>query len=344
VISGALSGLQAVAVIFVLIGAGLFAAWRKWVTPDVARAFPRIIIGFALPCNVISSLYQSFAAAREAADAGSAAPSQMAPPWLPILIGVATLLVSVLLALLIARVLRIPSARRGVFTVLFSFSNSVFIGFPVAQALFGDMGMTYAVYYYVANTTCFWTIGYSMIRRDADLIRGEQSKIRAGEVMKNLITPPLVTILVMFGVIAAGLRLPEFVLKVAEYGGGLTTPLSLIFTGCMIYEAGLKGLKFEKGIGAALFGRFVFNPAMCLAACALAISLLFANASQAQMQELILMRNVLTTQIGLPAMTLTVIVSQRYGADVRYATRGLVWTTLASLVTIPLTVLLFQVI
>jgi len=335
VIEGALSGILAVAVIFVLIGVGIFAAWRKWLPPEAARALPRIIVGFGLPCNVVTSLYNSFSNMGE---------TQTAPFWLPVGIALATLFASYLLAQGMARLLRIPETRRGVFTVLFSFSNSVFIGFPVAQALFGDAGMTYAVYYYIANTTCFWTLGYLAIRRDADRISGETSRISMGEVLKKLVTPPLITIAVMFGVILSGLHLPQFVLTVCGYGGGLTTPLSLIFTGCMIYEAGIKSLKYERGIGAAMAGRFLFNPAMCLGLCALVIPLLGAAASGVGMEELTLMRNVLTTQIGLPAMTLTVIVSQRYGADVLYATRGLIWTTLASLVTIPATVLLLQVI
>ncbi len=344
---GALSGVVAVAVIFVLIGAGIFAGWRKWLPPEAARALPRIIVGFGLPCNVVTSLYDNFVKARDLAQA-SGQPTQLqsdlVSPWLPIGIAVVTLLVSYLLAQGAAWLLRIPETRRGVFTVLFSFSNSVFIGFPIAQALFPDGGMTYAVYYYLANTTCFWTLGYLSIRRDADRINGEKSRIGAGEVLKKLVTPPLITIIVMFGVILSRLHLPQFVLTVCQYGGGLTTPLSLIFTGCMIYEAGIKSLKYERGIGTAMAGRFVLNPAMCLGICMLVIPLLSSGASQAQVDELTLMRNVLTTQIGLPAMTLTVIVSQRYGADVRYATRGLIWTTLASLVTIPVTVLLLQVI
>jgi|AGTN01.2.fsa_nt_gi Predicted permeases len=337
---GALSGIRAVIVIFALIGAGLFVSSRKWVTPDMAKAFPRIIINIAMPCTVVSSLYGNFVAAGGASDVSSRA--ELIEPWIPLLISFAALIVSFLFALLAAWILRIPRARRGVFTVLFTFSNSVFIGFPVAQALFGDPGMTYAVYYYIANTTCFWTIGYIMIRRDADFLRGETSKIGAAEILKKLATPPLIAILAMFGVILAGLRLPGVVLEVCRYGGALTTPLSLLFTGCMIYEAGLMGVKYERGIGAVLAGRFVLTPALCFAICLLAVSLLPGSVSQARSEELILMRNVLIVQTGLPVMTQSVIVSQHYGADVRFATRGMVWTALASLLTIPLTVLLFE--
>lgn len=341
---GAFDGLQAVFVIFLLIGAGVLAAWRKWLSPDMARALPTIIINIALPCNVASSLYSNFVTARADAEAAGQLgllQSELVSPWIPLLIAFLCMLVSYLLALPFARIFRIPRERRGVFTVLFAFSNSVFIGFPMAQALFGDPGMTYAVYYYLVNTTFFWTLGYSAIRRDADFIRGEQSKIGAGEVLKKLVTPPLIATLLMFGVIISGLKLPQIVLEACRYGGALTTPLSLMFAGCMIYEAGLSGFKYEKGIGPVLFGRFVLNPGICFDVCALAI-LLLSPAPQARVDELYFMRNVLTVQTGLPAMTLTVIVSQHYGADVLYATRGFVWTTLASLLTIPLTVLLFQ--
>ena len=341
-IQDALSGLQAVFVIFLLIATGIFVAWRKWLTPDNAKALPRLIMNIALPCNIISSFYNNFVVARETANA--ATQSELVAPWIPVLIVFICVPLSFLIGSVAARIFRIPRGRRGVFTVLFSLSNSVFIGFPVAQALFGDAGMTYAVYYYMANTACFWTLGYTMIRRDADILRGETSKIGVGEILKKLATPSLITILVMFGVILSGIKLPQIVLKFSQYGGALTTPLSLIFTGCMIYEAGLSGIKYEKGIGAVLAGRFVLTPAMCISACMLAIGLLSPGASQARMDELYLMRNVLTVQIGLPVMTLSVIVSQRYGADALYATRGVIWTTLASLVTIPLTVLLFQII
>lgn len=338
-IQDAFDGLQAVLVIFLLIGTGVFVAWRKWLTPDVAKALPRLITNFALPCNIVSSFYNNFAAAQKTAGASQ---SELVAPWIPLLIVFVVVPVTFIIGSVAARIFRIPRERRGVFTVLFALSNSVFIGFPVAQALFGDAGMTYAVYYYMANTTCFWTLGYIMIRRDADFIRGETSKIGVGEVLKKLATPSLITILVMFGVILSGIELPQFVLKFSQYGGALTTPLSLIFTGCMIYEAGLSGIKYEKGIGAVLAGRFLLTPALCFGACMLAIGWLSGGASQARLDEFTLMRNVLTVQIGLPVMTLSVIVSQRYGADALYATRGVVWTTLASLITIPLFVLLFQ--
>jgi predicted permease len=56
------------------------------------------------------------------------------------------------------------------------------------------------------------------------------------------------------------------------------------------------------------------------------------------------MRNVFTVQMGLPVMMQTTIVSELYGADVEYATKNVLLTTLVSLVTIPLYMILLPLI
>ena len=98
-------------------------------------------------------------------------------------------------------------------------------------------------------------------------------------------------------------------------------------------------MKYEKGIGVILFGRFLLIPAICFAVCMLVIT--FAK-PQGQAIDMTLMRNVFTVQIGLPVMTQTVITSELYGADVEYATKNVVWTTALSLITIPAYMVLFQ--
>jgi hypothetical protein len=319
--------IQAVIVIFVLIGAGVFVAWRKWVPPQVAGAFPKVLVNLAVPCMVIYHFYTSLSRER------------VFEAWLPLLVLAVAYPVSYFLGRFFAVLVRVPKTRRGVFTVLFSFSNSMFIGFPVAQALFGDPGMPYAMYFFLVNTTFFWVLGYHAIRRDADIIHGVTSQISVMEILKKLATPPIITILAMFAVVMLQIPLPFFVLSAAGYMGSLTTPLSLIFMGCVIYEAGPEGLKIERNIGPVLIGRFALIPAVCFIICQLAI-MLFPFGGPAT--ELVLMRNVLTVQAGLPVMTQTVILSQLYGADVPFATKSFIWTTLVSVVTIPAYMVLFQ--
>ncbi len=319
--------IQAVAVIFLLIGAGMLAARRKWITPQIADAFPRILVNLAVPCTAVYYFYTNFSR------------DQLLTAWVPLLVMAMAYPAAYVLGKLFAVVFRIPKTRRGLFTVLFSYSNSIFIGLPVAHALFGDPGLPYAMYYYLGNTTFFWVMGYFGIRRDADVISGCQTRVSAGEILKKLAIPPIIAIIVMFGVVLLRIPLPDFVVSAAGYLSDLTTPLSLIFMGSVIYEAGLRDLGFEKNIGQVLVGRFVLIPALIFFLSQLAIMLFAPGGAPA---ELALMRNVFTVQAGLPVMTQTVILSRLYGADVKFATKSFIWTTLASVVTIPAYMVLFQ--
>ncbi len=318
---------QAVLVIFALIGAGMLAARFKWITPAIANAFPRLLVNLAVPSMAVYHFYTGLDR------------QKVFDAWLPLLLVLLVFPLSYLAGRLFAAIFNIPKTRRGVFTVLFAFSNSMFIGFPVAEALFGTAGLPFAMYYYLGNTTFFWVLGYYAIRRDADAISGCASRITAGEVLRKLATPPIITIAVMFAVVLLQIPLPRFAVDTARYMGALTTPLSLIFMGSVIWETGPKGMGFEAGLAPVLLGRFILIPALMFFACMLGVQLLSPAGAA---MDYVLMRNVFTVQAGLPAMTQTVILSQLYGADVRFATKGFIWTTAASVVTIPAYMLLFQ--
>lgn len=322
-----LKSVESVAVIFVIIGAGLLIARQKWVSRDMVKAISKIVINLAVPGTLVYNFSANFSR------------QQLLNSWLPLLIIFIVVPAAFFTGKLTARLLKIPLEHRGVFAVSFSLSNSMFIGFPIAQALFGDAGMPYAVFYYIANTTVFWTLGYLAIRKDADIISGSAGRVSFIDVIKKLVTPPIITVLAMFAVVLFDINLPPFVIKTAKHLGDMTTPLSLIFTGCMIYYIGLKGLKYQKGITAVLAGRFVLIPALCFAACILAIAI-----APYQNGEPYMMRNVFTMQISLPAMMQTTILAELYGADVKYATINVIATTLISLITIPALMMILSLI
>src|SRR5690554_4149778 len=142
---------QPIIVIFLLIGLGVMVAGLKWVSRDVARVFSKIVINLAIPGTLIYNFSANFTR------------QQLLASWLPLLVIFLAMPLAFLVGWLMTSLLRVPSGRRGVFTVLLSLSNSMFIGFPVAYALFGDSGMPYAIFYYLANTTVFWTLGYLAI-------------------------------------------------------------------------------------------------------------------------------------------------------------------------------------
>lgn len=321
-----LNSLEAVFIIFAIIGVGLFVSWRKWVSRETAKVFPKIIVNISLPSLFVYSLYNNFS--RE----------QLLGAWLPLLIVFTTAVLAFYIAKAAAFLLRIPRNRRGVFIVAFAFSNSSFIGFPVARALFGDAGMPYAVFYFLAGHVTFWLMGNYAIERDADVINGETHRLSIGKSLKKLAQPPTLSTFIMFAVILAGIKLPDFILTTAKYIGDLTIPLSLIFIGCMIYNMGFSGMKWEKDLTPVLLGRFVVIPALCYGLCSLGLAL-FAPVLTA---DNILMREVFVVQIGLPALMQTAISAEVYGADSKFATKCVFFSTALSLITIPVFMLLLS--
>lgn len=312
-----LNSIYTVLVIFILIGAGLFISHRKWVDRTTVQAFPKIIINFSMPSLLLVSFTKSFTS------------EELSRSGLLILAPLAATVVCFFLGRVFASVFKVSKSRRGVFTVLFALSNSVFIGFPVIQSLFGDAGMPYATFFYMANTICFWTLGYYSIKKDAQIITGEISKISIGEIIKKVLNVPLFFVVISVLLVYWKIKLPEVVLKPAEYLGNLTTPLSMIFIGCILYDIGFKKLKMEKDIILVIIGRFAVSGLVMFGTCYL---LGIAG----------LAKDVYIMQMTLPAMTSTTIVSELVKADSEFAAKGMAWTTVLSLITIPLVILIFS--
>ena len=306
-----LKSVTAVISVFFMIGIGVLAAKLKWVTKDVAKFIPKIIINVSLPCQLIVSFSTEFT--RE----------QLSTSWVYVAASFAASLAGILIAYIVSRIIKIPKSRRGVFCVLFALSNSVFIGFPVASAIFGVQGMQFASFFYIANTTCFWTFGYAMITNDAEIINGKTLKLKLPDRLKKILSIPILTLILSLILILINVSLPELVIKTAEYMGGLTTPLSTLFLGYTLYNMGKKMFKYDKGMISYILGRFP-------------VSFMLMYLSCSVFGIMGLARNVLLTQMSLPAMIQTVVTSEYVGADSDYAARGLAITTLLSLFTIPL--------
>ena len=269
-----------------------------------------LVVRVALPCMIANNLLGQYT--RESLLESVPA---LAAALLSILLTMAP-------ALALGRLLRLPGRRMGVFVVMFSFSNSVFIGVPVSRALFGDNVLPYTLLYYIANTSLFWGLGYPLMRRWGGAANSGGRR--------QLPPMPLVVFLICAGLVLLRFSPPDFLMDACGYLGNLVTPLSLLFTGAVMARmVRMRTFRWERGYLAATIGRFVVCPGMWLL-CAL----LFGIEG--------LMRDVMLVQAGMPVMTQTALVAASTGSDEEYAVGGTALTTLLSLVAIPLYMLLIE--
>lgn len=299
-----LSAVSIVLSIFLMIGLGMLLVHLGWLKDEHAEVVSRLVVSVGLPALIIHNIFTEFSR------------DNLLSSAVGILVPVISILLTGLVALIAARALKIPRARRGVFVCMVTFSNSVFIGVPVSLALFGAEAIPYALLYYIANTSIFWSWGYAMMRADA----GKKGPLD----VKKLLPLPLVTFLAAIALVLMGVSLPPFILDAAKYVGNLVTPLSMIFTGMVLIRM-LKrgGIRWQKGYASVLLGRFALAPGLLLAT-----ARLFPAAPE-------LMRNALIIQAAMPVMSQTPIVAKACGGDDEYAAGGVLVTALFSLLSIP---------
>ena len=122
--------------------------------------------------------------------------------------------------------------RRGLFISMFFNSNTIFVGLPINQALFGDASIPYVLIYYMCNTTFFWTLGTYLIQRDGE---GEaQFDLKTS--LEKVFSPPLMGFLLGLVLVMLHIKFPAFLASDLQYLGNLTTPLSMIFIGLSVSQ------------------------------------------------------------------------------------------------------------
>ena len=323
--------------IFLMIGFGMFLTHIGWLNDDNSTLISRLVTKVALPCMIVSNLFTQYTSESLIASA-----SGILAPFI-------SLALTMLIGTVITRIIKLPKGRRGVFTCMFTFSNSVFIGVPVAKALFGDEAIPFTLLYYIANTSLFWSIGHNMMRKDGG-IEGEKTDFgqipaylsarlkdkrvkaqpeyagaRAALSLLGKVVPiPLIVFVVCVILVLLDAHLPKFVMSAAGYIGNLVTPLSLFYTGIIVMRMIRKrAIKWQKGYLFMLLGRFAIAPMLFLLT-----RLIFPMPT--------LMRNALLVQASMPVMSQTPIVAASCGADEEYAAGGIALTTALSLIFIPL--------
>lgn len=202
---------------------------------------------------------------------------------------------------------------------MFFNSNTIFVGLPINQALFGDKSIPYVLVYYMCNTTFFWTIGTYFIQKDGR----HSATIDFRDSLRKIFSPPLLGFIIGVILVLLNIQLPAFLLSDFQYLGNLTIPLSMIFIGISVANAGLSRLRFSKDNVLVLLGRFVVAPL-----------LMMVIVSHTQMP--LLMKQVFIIQSAMPVMTNAPVVAKLYGADADYAAIMVTESTLLTMLIVPI--------
>ncbi|MGI6664829.1 MAG: AEC family transporter [Christensenellaceae bacterium] len=319
--AGALNAVQIVVTLLILMSIGYFLTAKKWIDDKVAHFLSQLVLWIGVPASTFDNMFNHFSA------------EMLAGAGIALLAPLASVILSFLIAIPVARLFKVEKHRRGIFYNMFAFSNTIFIGLPVSQALFGESATPYALFYYMGNTITVWTLGIYALQRDGNVRAGnvEKQKIFSMATLKKILSPGLVSFVLALGLVMLDFKMPLFAEKTFRYLGSICTPLALIFIGHVIYNIGLKNLRFQKDTWGVLIGRLIVSPVLVY----LLVILIGAPLD---------MSKVFIVQAAMPVMSNAPILAKAYGSDSEFASETMALTTLLSMITMPLLMMLFQVI
>lgn len=221
-----------------------------------------------------------------------------------------------------AKLFRLKAEQVPVHVCLGTFGNVVFLCYPLVQAVFGDAGILYAVFYAIANDSMLWTLGVASVSGE----KGVKS-------LKHLVNPCTVVFVISLGMLCLGLHLPGTLAEVASAMGSATTPLSMLFIGATLGNISFVGALKKPQIYILSVIKMIIAPvAVMLILRALPLSL-----SQAAAGALIF-------QVAMPCQTIFAVIASEYKLDTAYAAEIIFITTVFSAVSLPLVYQLMQVI
>lgn len=203
-------------------------------------------------------------------------------------------------------------AVRAAGTSLVTFSNCTFLGLPLCQSLFPEIAVLYGVAALLAFNVLFFTVQYT-------LFTGEKFK------PKNLVTPAMVSTVILLAMLFTGVRFPDPVQTVVDNVGAMVSPLTLIIIGVMMSESDLLAvLKEKRAYIVTLLRNFVIP---VVAACLLLLVPMDAND-----------RLCVLVYIATPCATLTSIYAIRNNMEPELCARATLMSTIFFAASLPVVI------
>ena len=221
-----------------------------------------------------------------------------------------------ILCLLLNRFLfnRYPPQRKKVLQYCTIVPMSGFLGNPIAEGLYDSLGVLYTSIFLIPMRIVMWSVGTTYFVADATV---EKKKV-----IRNILTHPcLVAVYLGLFCMVTQIPLPAVITKTVGYVGSCNSAMTMFIVGTILADVKLSTIVSKDTALFSVF-RLLLLPAVALGAGKLL-----------GLDTVALGVSVLMT--GMPAGATAAIFAARYGSDADFATRCVVFTTLVSMVTLP---------
>lgn len=284
--------------LFLLILAGVVFRKLGVIDDTGVRCLTDLCIQFIIPCNIIKSFLVPFQ------------PSVLRSCALLLLVAFVVQAAYVFLNKVLYR--RCDPAHRKILQYATICTNASFLGNPVAEGLYGDLGLLYNSVFLFPMRVVMWSAGLAYFTEAPS----------RKDVLKKVVTHPcLVAVYIGLVLMVGQISLPPVPDSTVRSVSSCTAAVTMLIIGASLADVDIRTI-FEKTNLYFSFLRLVALPLAVLILCRL---LGMDSVST----------GVAVLMTGMPAGSTTAIFAARYHSDAPFAAKCVVLSTLLSMVTIP---------
>ena len=295
-------------ILFVLLAIGYVAGKTKLLTADTGKSVTKIVLHILIPSTILNS----------AVNGNIDITSKDAMFFL--LLSLLSFLVAHIIAIPATRALASHSAgdkaNRGLYGYMAAYGNVAFIGFPVANAIFGASSAFFVTLYNVPFAVFALSVGIIMISNNVKNVK-----------IKAVVNPAFICGLISIAIYFTGFTMPFFIAEPIRMISSATTPCSMLVIGASLAQIPMMKVisKWKLYIVALL--KLIIIPTI--------VWLIFKQFISSG-----IMLGVLVALSGMPTASTSAMVALEYGGDGEIASSGVFLSTLLSCASIPLLVYL----
>ncbi|MBS7526308.1 AEC family transporter [Fusibacter paucivorans] len=291
--------------LFSLIAVGVLTKRIGIVDQHARKALSNLLIFIILPCSIV----QSFIGTDDVS----------ASFLISCIQAIVLSMLIQLFAINISKVIfaKFDEGKKSVLSYGLITSNSSFIGIPIAESLYGSMGVLYTSIFQIPIRITMWTAGLSLF-----------TDVKKRDAYRKVIKHPcIIAIFVGFILMLAPITLPTFMTSAIKRISQCSIPVSMIVIGAILSDADLKTL-FSPAVLFFTAIRLIIFP----------VSVYFVL-MPFHLDPLLV--NICVIMTGMPAGSTTSILADTYKGDSMFASQITFVSTLFSIFTIPMLSLLF---
>lgn len=306
--------LNTIATLFIMLIVGYVAGKIGIIDSVASKKLSGLIISIAQPALIISSLVKMQYSAENLA------------------LGVKTLALGFIVHLFMGVVAYVACIKiknideRKIIEFSMVFGNTGFIGIPIMESLFGDIGAFMASFIVVSFNILMWTLGIVILGRKRDDIRLTWKKAVFN---KGTVPSVIGWVIFMLPALIPSFKLPSFALSSLSYIASLCTPVSMLIIGAL-----LAGRSFKAIFGS---GKVYYLCAFKLVIIPLLVCVIMKLMGFSPMWVLFA-----TALTSMPSATSVSMLAELYDISPGFSAQGVGTSSLLSIATMPCVIWIAQ--